>query len=244
MNITDPITEEQLNALLDNELDAKERARVLDAIRHDNEVSAQYCKLRQLKEMVTVAYLEPPVPEEHVEHVEFSGPRNNTLKMWSTAAVLALLLLGGISGWLFKSSYDSFTKPAFNTIAKLDLTNLDRDKILMHVSTLEDTRIRLLLDALDKVLAANQNRNLEIEVVANSYGLGLLRTESPYAQQLQALKVKYNNNVSFLACGMSIENTQIREGKKVQLLPAAQRIPAAMERIFARLQDGWMYVRS
>ena len=60
------ISDEQLNALLDNELDDAERARLFESIRNDKDLSARYCKLRQVKEMVTLSYNDPPLPKNGI----------------------------------------------------------------------------------------------------------------------------------------------------------------------------------
>ena len=76
----------------------------------------------------------------------------------------------------------------------------------------------------------------------NAEGLNILRIESPYANQIASLSQDFKN-VKFLACGMAKQNAMFRENKTIKLLPQATDIPAALDRIVNRLQDGWTYLR-
>ena len=89
------ISDEQLNALLDNELDDAERARLFESIRNDKELSARYCKLRQVKEMVTLAYNEPPLPKNGIPGL---SQQRFVSKISMSAAAMVLLFLGVVIG--------------------------------------------------------------------------------------------------------------------------------------------------
>jgi intracellular sulfur oxidation DsrE/DsrF family protein len=240
MNANDPVSDEQLNALLDNELDDAERARLFEAIRTDNAVSARYCTLRQVKEMVTLAYNNPPLPASG-----FPGFSQFRLarKFYAAAAAVALMFLGGVIGWSLNGER-VVDDAAFYTVDRLNPDTLQSNRILLHLSTLDDVRISDSLGKIEELLkvSAAQGRDIQVEVVANSDGLNILRRGSRYAEQIRSMTARYDN-VSFMACGIAKHNAELKEGKQIALIPEAKDIPAAMERILQRVTGGWSYVR-
>jgi intracellular sulfur oxidation DsrE/DsrF family protein len=54
---------------------------------------------------------------------------------------------------------------------------------------------------------------------------------------------KEYKNIKFLACGVAKQNATLRENKAIKLLPQAKDIPAALDQIVNRLQEGWTYLR-
>ena len=71
----------------------------------------------------------------------------------------------------------------------------------------------------------------------------MLRKGSPYAKRIHQI-VESNENVSFLACGIAMENAKLKEGHDITLIPDAHKIDAALEQILRRLKAGWLYVRA
>ena len=70
----------------------------------------------------------------------------------------------------------------------------------------------------------------------------MLRQGSPFTQRIEKIATQYHN-ASFLACGIAMETAKLKEGREIQLIPVAQRVPAALDRILMRLEDGWMYIK-
>lgn len=60
-------SDEHLNAFIDDQLDAKEKAEILDAVRHDTELSQRVCKLQKLHNLIQLSYQSVEVPERHNE---------------------------------------------------------------------------------------------------------------------------------------------------------------------------------
>ena len=58
-------SDEHLNAFIDNQLDTAEKAELLDALRHDDELSQRVCKLQKLHNLVQLSYQSVEVPEHH-----------------------------------------------------------------------------------------------------------------------------------------------------------------------------------
>ena len=83
---------------------------------------------------------------------------------------------------------------------------------------------------------------MDLEVVVNAQGLGLLRDNSPYASKVKKLVSDYDN-IAFLACGQAKENARLKEGRDIELLPEAVQVPAALDLILSRIKKGWLYVK-
>jgi len=240
MTVNDPVSDEQLNALLDNELDDSERARLFDAIRNDESLSARYCKLRQVKELVTLAYNDPPMAANN--HTGLSGKKFSS-RISAVAAALFLVLVGGVIGWSLHDKQE-IGNDSFYTVDRLNPDTLQSKRVLLHLATGDENRISESLSKIEELLEVSsaQHKPIEVEVVANSEGLNILRKGSPFAQRIRMITSRYDN-VSFMACGIARHNAELREGKQVALIPEAKEIPAAMERILKRVTGGWSYVR-
>ena len=241
MSKKEVISDEQLNALLDNELDDAERARLFESIRNDKDLSARYCKLRQVKEMVTLAYNEPPLPKGGVPGL--SQPRFVS-KISMSAAAMVLLFFGVVIGWSINNTVGTSSDAEFYTVDRLNPDTLRTNRVLLHLATRDETRIDASLTKIETLLenSVSQGKPIEVEVVANSDGLNILRRGSRYADRIKLMTAKYSN-VSFMACGIAKQNAQLRDGKQFALIPEARDIPGAMERILKRVTGGWAYVR-
>jgi len=241
MSKQESISDEQLNALLDNELDDAERARLFESIRNDKELSSRYCKLRQVKEMVTLSYNDLPLPKNGMpglSHQRFAS------KISMSAAAMVLVFLGVVIGWSVNSTIGTSDTASFYTVDRLNPNTLQTNRVLLHLATRDDSRISESLEKIESLLetSASQGKAIEVEVVANSDGLNILRRGSRYADRIKMMTAKYSN-VSFMACGIAKQNAQIREGQQIALIPEARTIPGAMERILKRVTGGWAYVR-
>ena len=241
MKHSEHVSEEQLNALLDNELDDAERARLLEAIRKDKELAARYCDLRQVKDMVTLAYNDPPLPRKPALNNAMMVKSN---RMSISAAALVLLMVGAMIGWGVGASMDPQQDASFYTVDRLNPDVINSNRVLLHIATSDSARVSATLEKVEELLkkSAAEEKPIEIEVVANSDGLNMLRKGSPYVSRIKSIAQKYDN-VSFMACGVAKQNAKLREGKEVALIPEAMDIPAALDQILKRVKGGWAYVR-
>lgn len=247
MKNKEPFSDEQLGALLDNELNNEERAHIMDAIRQNKDLAARYYALCQIKDMVLLAYKNPPEPKQIKFSLAIPWYDN---KLRGTFASLALILFGGIGGWMISSHFIkqeniNHEGALFQTIAQLDPNSTKSNKVLLHIDSKDKTRVQAVLDTAEKLLRSGNskaNNKLRLEIVANANGLDILRLNSPYSNRIESIASKYTN-VLFLACGIAKQNARLKEGKDIQLIPQARDIPAALDQILRRIQDGWMYVR-
>jgi len=197
-----------------------------------------------LQSMVRLAYAEPPVAGSWVARVV---PRRQFMQR---CAFGCLILLTGLSGgWALRSleSQAVAAVPAaiFSGYQAVSLAReADPNRVMLHIDSASPDKMQAVLDQAERFLdeAERQGRSVQLEVIANSHGLGLLRVGiSRHADRIARMK-KRHASLQFVACSQSIARFQ-HEGQKVVLLPAAQAAPTALGEIITRLQQGWTYVR-
>ncbi len=228
-----------LDAFVDGELAADERALALARLETDAAFKADACELRTLKEQVKAAYADlPQMPMRTQRHARLGGVQ---------ALAAGLLLVAGIgTGWL---AHDfSAASPTYDRLAGLPdgyqpialSEKIDRNKIILHLDSGDTGRLGKVLDLADKLLG--RQPQARIEIVVNSYGLDLLRADvTPLAQRIEGM-ARRHANLSFVACGQTVARLK-REGAKVQLLPVAHTASSAINEIMTRMGQGWVYVK-
>lgn len=231
------VSDEMLGAFLDGQLDGPDRIRVIEALRAEPTLAARLSELRQDMELLALAYRDPPGAAARRAAGAVRGAwRAGALAACALAALGALATLG-----LWRSP----ESPApLREIAQLDPAAPRASRLIVHLGSLERARVQGTLDVLERTLreAAARGEPLQVELIANAEGLGLLRDGSPYAGRVRELAGRHEN-LAFLACGIAMENARLAEGAEVRLLPEARRVPAALEQILSRLREGWTYVR-
>ena len=221
------VSEEQLNAFIDGELDTEDESQLFELADESPELDARLCQQRKLKEMLQHAYRD--VPQTRKRGAQ-TGSRARMLGM----AVAALFLLAtGISvGW-----FASLTMGPRDSATQVALA----DTYLLHVTTSDPRRMQMALRRADELMngpGATEARR--VEIVANVGGLDLLRSDvTPFAEQIKTLAAQ---DVLFFACTRAIERLEA-EGVQVELVPEANADYSALDRVVLRLQQGWEYVK-
>jgi len=238
MNANDQVSLEQLNAFLDDELAQDDRAQVLSTLRDNKSLADELAHLQQVNALVSLAYQSVPAAEH--------GPAisGTPVTAWRIAAAIGLLAIATTLGWLIHQPSQPTNALPFTSLAQLDTRHPPDDKILIHINAMDDKRITRVLNDTEQLLtsARQSGKPLQLEIVANASGLGMLRRGSPYTQRIAQIAAA-NSNVSFLACGFAMENARLKEGSDIQLIPQAHKVDAALEEILRRLKTGWLYVR-
>lgn len=237
MSNEERVSDERLNAFVDNELDTDEWTRIVEQIRQDPDLARRVCELRQLKDMVCMSYQ----LNERAEPLVRSHPTGRGRLLAGAATSLMLLLAGLAAGYQLGHGR---TSAGFEQLVRVDPAQEDASKILVHIASDDPGRLKAALDETEDLLRDYQARarKVQIEVVANADGVQLLRSDtSPYARRIAALLAKYDN-LAFLACSRSLEKLRLR-GIDVHLLPEVDVVPGALEEIVARLQEGWVYIK-
>lgn len=234
-------TDEQLNAFVDGQLDNNTHAHILKSLQEDTRLAERINGLQQTKDMLRLAYAELPAPATQ-KHLQNSSP--NWISTGIAASVLFVLSVS--AGWFGHTQLsETQNAPSFSSLAQFNPDKDSNEHILLHISSKDDKRIQSVLDTTEKLLRERRNSKhpVELEVVANSEGIAMLRAGSPYQERISSI-VTEHQNVAFYACGHAMENASLKEGKNVQLIPEANKVGAALEQILKRLKLGWAYIRA
>lgn len=235
------VSDEFLNAFVDDQLDAAEKSQAFDAIGHDDTLKERVCELRGLKEMMKHAYAHPPARVPAVK-----GRRSRASYLQALAACL-LLCIGAASGWFAHVwtgiGSDREMARLLQSVQRNDVGG-EPQKLIVHVSSSNPVRLKSALDETEGLLDSyrRSGRKLQVEIVANSGGVDLLRADvSPYAKRIGLMQEKYPN-LGFMACGQTIKKLQ-KKGVNVRLLPHTGVASSALEQITLRLKEDWVYIK-
>ncbi|MDH5546398.1 MAG: hypothetical protein OEZ43_12455 [Gammaproteobacteria bacterium] len=240
MSRKETVSDEKLNALLDNELDNDDRAHVLSIMQQDQEVASRYCALRRTKDSIALAYSNPPLPSQ-LAHSRVKTTER--LPFRNFAASFALIICGAIAGWIGGQFNTQVADPGFLSIDQIQNHNLQSNRVLIHISDMNPRQILSALDTAKGMLASqDKSSNLQLEIVANSDGIDFMREGSPFAQEIRQMTSDFSN-VTFRACSSARSNAELREGRRIAMLPDVHMVPMAFDFILTRLSEGWTYVR-
>lgn len=238
------VSDETLHAFIDGELDVTESERLIAQMREDSELAQRVCALRSLQSMVRLAYVAPPVARGRHSR---AAPRRRSMQRF---AVAGFILVAGLSGGWALRGIESQTvarMPAadFGGFQAVSLAHeADPNRVMLHLDSAAPERMNAVLDQAEHLLdeAERQGRTMQLEVIANSHGIQLLRADhSPYAARMAQMKQRHAN-LRWVACGQSIARLR-NDGEQVRLLPGTETAPTAISKIVTRLQQGWTYVR-
>lgn len=236
MSTRDTYSDAQLQAFVDDEIELGERAEFMEAMRHDEELACRVCELLQTKDALRLAYREPEQPER--SHARWQSAHKRHLSFRAAAAVL-IFAVGTVTGMVLQTQGGGNTQ-----LAEARDVQQDTRRVVIHISSADSQRMAQALDDAEQLLVDYRDHpeRVQLEVVANSEGIALLRQDaSPYAERIRRMAQQFNN-ISFLACSRTIEKLHMR-GIDVHLIPEARVIPGALEAIVDRLQQGWVYIR-
>lgn len=221
------ISEEQLNAFTDAELDAEEEDRIFKLAEQDPELDARLCQQRKLKEMLLHAYRDAKPPKRPVRGM----PRRGLLGL--AAAAVALLVVGATAGWLGARAVDGGITASTAPVAARP------GHWLLHVSSSDRAHMEQALDRADDLMTEpGAPAGRRVEIVANEGGLNLLRSDvTPFGDRIRALA---DQDVLFFACSRAIQRLE-QQGVSVRLVPEANARYSALDRVALRLQEGWTY---
>jgi len=228
MKKDDMVSDEQLSAFTDGELESEEENRIFTLSEACPELDARLCQQRRLKELVQHAYREVPEPRRRESR---GGPRGGLLSL-AAAAVLALAV-GLAVGWVASRSLDR------EAVATGAAVLASQDTWLLHVASSDPARMQMALDRADELMnGAGGSATRQVEIVANEGGLDLLRSDrTPFADRIRELA---GQDVLFFACSRAIERLE-EQGVEVRLVPEANTHYSALDRVVHRMQQGWTY---
>lgn len=236
MNKDDHISEEQLNAFVDGELESEERNNLYDQAEQSAELDQRLCQQRKLKELVKHAYSDVPEPKRHSVRGRSPG------SMLGFALAASLLLVVGATASFFIQGY---LGPDSSREGYIAATNAGAvvapQNYILHVASGDTEQMKLALQQAKELLeAAEPGKPRQVEVVANERGLNLLRSDvTPFSDEISALA---DESVIFYACSKAIQRLE-EKGIEVRLVPEAIPGYTALDRVVIRMKDGWQYVK-
>jgi len=238
------VSNETLNAFIDGELDVAESEALLAWIREDKDLAQRVCMLRSMQSMVRLAYIEPPVAADRKSRI---APRRQLMQRCAYGCLVLLVGLSG--GWALRgleprvlAALPAAVAGGYQVVSLA--READPNRVMLHLDSAAPAKMQAVLDQAERLLdeAEQQGRAMQLEVIANSRGLNLLRAgHSPYAARMAQMKQRHAN-LHWVACGQSIARLR-NDGEQVMLLPDTQTAPTAISEIVTRLQQGWTYVR-
>ena len=231
------LSEEYLNAFIDNELTATERARTMEQISNDPQLKKQVCELHMLKEMVRSSYRHTH-GDNSVDAVQPAWPYVRHI-----VAACCLMIVGVLVGWLGHS------RIADNHISEVKMVSLDNvavrsDHVVVHVDTASPQVFQQALDQAEQLLgeARNVGRPIQVHLAANSRGIDLFRTAtSPYAGRIMDMQQRYPN-LTLIGCAQTLHRLQERD-QDTTLLPHVAVVTSVLDAVVTNLKDGWIYMK-
>lgn len=230
------ISEEQLNAFIDGELESEEISGVFDEAEQSTELDQRLCRQRKLKELVKHAYRDVPEPDRH-------SPvgRMPTSKLGIALVASLILFVGAAAGmFLNQSLYQNSLPAGYGTVAAGQPV-ITAENYILHVSSGDPEQMKRALQMAKSLLSsAETGAPRQVEVVANEKGLDLLRRDiTEFNEEINYLA---SNNVVFYACSKTIQRLE-EKGVVVRLVPEAISGYTALDRVVLRMQDGWEYIK-
>ncbi len=236
MNKDKHVSEEQLNAFVDGELESEEANSFFNEAEQSTELDQRLCQQRKLKELVKHAYREVPGPQQP-----------SSIHRWPKSlfglalAATVLLVVGAISG-LFIHGYIEHDAVNAGYAAAVNSNPADvTENYIIHVSSGDPDKMgRALQKAQALLSAAGPGDRRKVEVVANERGLDLLRSDvTRFRDEISYLA---SEQVVFYACSKTIQRLQ-EKGVNVKLVPEAIQGFTALDRVVLRMHEGWQYIK-
>ncbi len=229
------ITEEMLNAFIDQELADNDMMHVYLAMSKDPDLRDRVCELRANKELLRAAYRQVPAPRK------YQRPPG-LLPRTAMAAGIMSLGVGALLGWYAHSFSQSDNPP--RTVARAYQTFDSKVKVVFHVSRNDAAAFAQILDEAEALVAAEDDKrsNNSVRIVANGDGLFLLSAKaSPFKDRIRILSEKYNNLV-FAGCSQTQKRLQRERGLSVDLLPQVSTVNSGVFEVLRLQEAGWKYI--
>jgi intracellular sulfur oxidation DsrE/DsrF family protein len=254
MNTRAEFSDELLGSYLDGELLPSERHAIQSRALTDEQLRRELCELNTVKQLVRDAYASEPAGAG----AQRGGVRRAGLLATSWAAAIALgwtahlwvgadkdVAAAAITAAAPASTPQALVVGADGPSAAQLAAATQNGHVVVHVGTRDPVAIQAALRTASALLATRRAdaSALEVEIVANSSGLDLLRVGvSGFQEDLAALRKQYPQ-LRLIACNQSIDRVRER-GEEVVLAPGVIVAPSALDEVVARLHAGWIYLRT
>lgn len=216
------VSEDELNAFVDNELSPADRARVLEAINRDETLQKRVADIQQTRSLLCHAYERPPQPMQ----------RRAATPSWTrqTLAASVLLAVGIVTGWILHGA-------TAHTLAPAAQTATAPKGVVIQVSEADPAKWEMALINARNVRKAYGKQPMEVEIVAYGPGLKMLKHDSSVAAGLEEAS---RNGIRLKACNNSMNMSGTTRD---ELNHAVEVVPAGVVEIMERQREGYGYVR-
>ncbi|MHB8454609.1 MAG: hypothetical protein ACYDDO_07875 [Acidiferrobacterales bacterium] len=261
MNNEEFFSDEHLNAFVDDQLALDERGCIYREMSRNEAVNRRVCELRKVRDLVQMAYKNPPTPSCHATGqakrarkagrniaaclallactlalaggLQQDSSRTGIIAVRNASAVASNGATGGIPGQLAAAQQAGAPSLASQEI-----------KVLFHLNSGNPAHMKEVLDETESLLNLYKRTHQEarVEVITNGDGLNLLLAgRSPYPGRVSAMLKRYKN-LQFAACLNTLDRFN-DQGVKTRLLPGAIVIDSGVAQIIRLQQEGWIYVQ-
>ncbi|GMQ89396.1 MAG: hypothetical protein BMS9Abin09_0876 [Gammaproteobacteria bacterium] len=241
MQQTDYIDDLMLAAFVDGQLDPVNCDSVLAAVEKDPDTRERLYQLRRAKDLMKISFQHAEAPV----HKARSAP-----KWWGflpgsgggVAACLLVLTLGFGSGVLGYYTIEQLIDDPDNSAALAIAPHPYKDRVVLHISESDPKQFNAVLNYIEDFLDKNKAAGSQIEVIANSGGLDLMRTDTSPVKQRVIAMMREHDNVHFIACANGLRNLRKR-GIDAPIIQDIDTDKTAIDHIIGRLHAGWTYVK-
>jgi len=214
------------NFYIDGEMDVDEVGEWVSEMHRDPSLRNETAEAQALKSLVRHAY--PLEGEEKTLAWSNFFYHNRAFQ----AAAIALFAFG--LGAFLPMDMETRSAPGDQVLVQ----SSDEQSVVIHIAEQDPAN---WLSALNKAESLSQ-RNVKVNILANSDGLGLMRTNtSPYANRVAQLAQKYPD-LAFVACATGLAKLQ-RNGLDVKLLNDVKTTTSAIEHVAEKVSGGWRYLK-
>lgn len=240
--MTEPISNEMLNAYIDNELDEKEAQLIEAEIKKSSRLQKKLQEFQQVKLKIQASYAPVRAP--------IRGIHEPSKTAWLPTAVAASLTLvvGLTSGWLghqyLGTSEKNNAKLDELLGVKLQAVSPRDDKIMIHLAQNDQILFDKALAKAEALLERFESLEQKgmIQVLANSNGMDIMRNDkSPYRSRIVSMMDRYDN-IQFVACQNTIQRLE-SDGENVELIDGVKVHGPVINEIVTHMQDGWTYIK-
>lgn len=219
---TNEISEDELNAFVDGELNAADRERVLEALARDEALQKRVAEIQQTADLLRHAYERPPVRQRAAF---IARPRSRQM-----LAASVLLSAGLLAGWLLSQWTGQSGGFASQTAAA-------PRGVVIQVSRDDPAEWRMALINAGNVRKAYGDQPMDVEIVAYGPGLKMFGKDSPLSAGLEEAA---KSGVKLLVCGNTMRMTRTDRSELNWLV---QVVPSGIVEIMQKQGQGYAYVK-
>lgn len=126
-----------------------------------------------------------------------------------------------------------------------DTPDKQRHRLILQINSNELGLMNLVLNNAANVAQYYRGRHEEvsIEVIAFGPGLHMLRADTSLVKARIETMSLSTPEISFAACGNTLENMSKAESTNISLVPEAHLVPSGVVRAMELQEQGWSYVK-